>query len=150
MVESPDSYAHTQRAPLHLVLWAIVLAFVVLALTAASTIKVPFLFMAGLLAFFALCFAHLTVRDAGDALEIAYGPLPLFRHRIAYGRMTGVERTRSALIDGWGIHWVPWRGLIFNLWGWDCVRIRLGKGSIRVGTDDREGLARFLETKLGG
>jgi len=37
---------------------------------------------------------------------------------------------------------------MYNMWGFDCVKIRLGKKTIRVGTDDVTGLVNFLKTKL--
>jgi len=37
---------------------------------------------------------------------------------------------------------------MWNLWGRDCVVLHLKKGVLRVGTDDAENLARFLEGKI--
>jgi hypothetical protein len=98
----------------------------------------------------ALSFATLTVRDDGDSLAIRFGPLPMFRKRIAYGVITSAEASRSALIDGWGIHYIPGRGWTYNLWGWTCVQLRVNGRTIRVGSDDAENLARFLGTKIRG
>ena len=36
-----------------------------------------------------------------------------------------------------------------NLWGFACVKLTLGRKVIRVGTDDAEGLAKFLGEKTG-
>jgi hypothetical protein len=95
-----------------------------------------------------LCFGSLTVRDEGQWLAVRFGPLPVFRTKIAYSTITGVEAGRSDALDGWGIHWVLGRGMIYNLWGFDCVRIQMGKKTARVGTDDVEGLLSFLRTKV--
>jgi hypothetical protein len=112
--------------------------------------KIP-LYAAGLLvSFLAYCFQTLTVQDAGSHLLLRYGPIPLFRKMIRYADMTGVRAGRSSLLDGWGIHYLPGRGWIYNLWGFDCVEIQLGKKVIRVGTDDPRGLAEFLEQRLAG
>ena len=64
----------------------------------------------------------LTVTDPGDHLRISFGPLPLLGSRIRYPGITRTEPTRSCLIVGWGIHWIPFRGWTFNLWGCECVR----------------------------
>ena len=95
-----------------------------------------------------LCFGSLTVRDEGQWLAVRFGPLPVFGTRIAYSSITGVEAARSDALDGWGIHWILSRGVIYNVWGFDCVRIQMGKRSVRVGTDDVEGLTSFLRTKI--
>jgi hypothetical protein len=97
----------------------------------------------------ALAFGHLTIRDEPEHLALRYGPLPLFRKRIPYEAITSVEPDRSSLIDGWGIHFVPWRGWIYNLWGFDCVKIQLGRRTIRVGSDDVDNLVDFLRHRIG-
>ena len=40
-------------------------------------------------------------------------------------------------------------GWVWNIWGRDCVVLQLRKDILRVGTDDAEKLARFLEEKIG-
>ncbi len=52
------------------------------------------------------------------------------------------------MIDGWGIHYILGRGWTYNLWGFGCVKLTLGKKVIRVGTDDVENLAQFLRGKV--
>lgn len=101
-----------------------------------------------LVAVLAFCFVTLTVRDDGDALLVRFGPLPLFRHRVPYARMEGVQVARSKLVDGWGVHWVPGRGWTWNLWGFDCVEIDASGRTLRIGTDDPRGLAAFLDKRI--
>ena len=79
----------------------------------------------------------------------AYGPLPLFRKRIRYADITAVEKSRSNVIDGWGIHYIPGRGWTYNLWGFDCVKLQLDKKVVRVGSNDAENLAAFLKQRTG-
>jgi len=57
-----------------------------------------------------------------------------------------VDRTR--FIDGWGIHWIPWRGWTYNLWGFRCVRLKHLGRTIRIGTDDPEGLRDYLADRV--
>ncbi len=110
---------------------------------------VGMLALAGLMIFLALCFQRLTVRDEGEWLAIRYGPLPLFFRRIPYASMTAAEAARSDWLDGAGIHYIPGRGLIYNLWGRDCVKLQLGNKKVRIGTNDVEGLLRFIKTRVG-
>ena len=52
------------------------------------------------------------------------------------------------ILDGWGIHLSIRGGWVWNLWGRDCVVVHLTKGVLRIGTDDAENFARFLEGKV--
>ncbi|MCA9103333.1 MAG: hypothetical protein KDA63_19395 [Planctomycetales bacterium] len=142
-------YSHTQRAPLHYVIefWAIV------ALAAAWFVRdnvVVFGIVAtgaAVTLLFALAFRTLTVADAGDALYIRFGPLPLFAKRFVYADIAAAEAAKSRWIDGWGIHWIPWRGWTYNLWGFDCVKLDVGGKTVRIGSDDVAGLVAFLHHK---
>ena len=143
-------YEHTQRSPWFWVLPT--LGALSLTLTwSVSRQTLPVLIFAGVGITFlgaGLCFGSLTVRDEGQWLDVRFGPLPLFGTKIAYSTITGVEAARSGALDGWGIHWVLGRGVIYNLGGFDCARIQMGKKIVRVGTDDVEGLLSFLRTKV--
>jgi hypothetical protein len=77
------------------------------------------------------------------------GPLPVIRKRIRYADITGVEVGRTRIIDGWGVHYMPSRGWTYNIWGFGCVKLTLGRKVIRVGTDDVEGLAEVVREKTG-
>ena len=92
-------------------------------------------------------FGSLTISDEGDCLALRFGPLPLLRKTIRYADITGVAIGRTSVVDGWGIHYFPGRGWTYNLWGFACVKLKLGRKIIRVGTDDAEGLAEFLKQK---
>ena len=91
----------------------------------------------------------MTIRDEGEWLALRFGPLPLLRKTIRYADITGVEIGRTRIIDGWGIHFMPGRGWTYTVWGFSCVKLTLGRKFIRVGTDDAQGLARFLAEKTG-
>jgi len=94
------------------------------------------------------CFQSLFVQDEGDCLTLRFGPIPLFRKRLPYSEMTAVEACRSTILDGWGVHYTPGRGWIYNLWGFDCVKVQMGKKAVRIGTDDVGGLLAFLKAKI--
>ena len=79
--------------------------------------------VAALLLMLAFSFQRLTIRDEGAWLAIRYGPLPIFRTRIAYADISSVEPGQTSWIDGWGIHWIPGRGCTYNLWGFSCAKL---------------------------
>ena len=143
-------YEHIQRSPIHFLLY-LVAAFMFVFAWQLRTDVAPSLItglVALMLCILALSFQTLTVSDDGDHLRVRYGPLNLFGTRIAYRDITAVERGQSSLIDGWGIHFIPFRGWTINLWGFECVKISRGQKVIRIGTDDSENLADFLNQQL--
>lgn len=143
-------YEHKQRSPLHLILLTMAALFVGFALGGADVLaaRIGLNAAACLVAFLALCFAHLTVRDDDGFLTLRYGPLPLFGWRITWSEIESAAVGRTSWIDGWGIHWVPGRGTTFNLWGFDCVVLQVNGKVIRIGTDDPENLAAFISTRI--
>lgn len=97
----------------------------------------------------ALSFQTLSVSDDnGEQLDVRYGPLNLFGTKINYRDMTDVQQGQTSLIDGWGIHFIPFRGWTINLWGFECAKIWRGDKVIRIGTDDSENLVQFLQGKI--
>ena len=105
--------------------------------------------VAAILSLCGLVFGSLTISDEGDRLVLRFGPLPLLRKTIRYADITGVEVGRTTILDGWGMHYVPLRGWTYNLWGFGCVKLTLGRKIIRVGTDDAEALAKVIREKMG-
>lgn len=106
------------------------------------------LLVVGIVGPITLMFSSLTIYDGGEALVVQFGPLPLLRKRIPYASITRVEKGRTTFFDGWGIHYRPGWGWTWNVWGFDCVRVFCDKQVYNLGTDDPEGLLRFLEAKL--
>ena len=144
------SYEHTQRSPLGLLLILIATAILVAGREALDG-GPETLILAGTalaLALAGMCFGRLTIRDEGKRLAARYGPLPAFRTFVPYADITSVDPGRTSLIDGWGMHHIPGRGSTYNLWGFSCVKLRVGKRTVRFGTDDVEGLTAFLREKL--
>jgi hypothetical protein len=96
----------------------------------------------------AASFHHLTVEDERERLLVSFGPIRLFRRAILYEDIVSVETGRTTILDGWGIHMSSRGGWVWNLWGRDCVVLCLRKGTLRIGTDDADGLAEFLKSRL--
>jgi hypothetical protein len=144
-------YDHTQEGYLHWILLLLAgVLFVAVPFASQLGTRVVLASTSAALVFAALMFAWLRVRDEGDCLVLRYGPLPLFRKRFRFADITALETGRSSLVDGWGIHWMPGRGWTYNIWGFRCVKLRLGSKTVRIGTDDPEGLATFLRARLAG
>lgn len=143
-------YEHTQKAPLHWLLYPP--ALLMLAAAGLNRGQIPLALIllgaAGLLLTLAFCFQRLTVRDEGSWLAIRYGPLPLFRTRIPYADISSAEPGRTSWIDGWGIHWIPGRGYTYNLWGFSCAKLAVRGRTVRIGSDDAARLVEFLKSKM--
>lgn len=139
-------YAHTQHGPLYLILLAVSAAVGIGASLSGDEPAVRFglLSLSVVFAVVAACFAQLTVRDAGERLVVRFGWLPVFGWSARWDDIESAETGRSSWIDGWGMHWLPGRGMTVNLWGLDCVKLRVKGRIVRVGTDDAERLARFI------
>lgn len=150
MNDSGIKYKHTQTGPWHILFIGLFILFLAtVLLTDRQYSFTETLSLAVVLVFLTQSINYLTVRDEDEYLTIRFGKLPVFRRRLLYSRMTSVERSRSNWIDGFGVHCIPRRGWIYNLAGLDCVKIRMGKKAVRIGTDDLEGLFTFLETRIG-
>lgn len=143
-------YHHTQKGWFHRMFYAVVVGMAVLMwFVRHDTAAVAAIGgAAGVLFVVALAFHWMTVRDEGDSLVIRYGPLPLLGTRIRYAEITAVEPGQTSLIDGWGVHYIPWRGWTYNLWGFGCARLQLGNRVVRIGTDDVDNLVSFLRRKV--
>ena len=143
-------YENTQHAPIHVILLGV--AVVLLAIACFGHVApIALTLLVGVAAALVLLgemFGCLTIRDEGEWLALRYGPLPIFRKRIRYADITAVEPGRTSIIDGWGIHYIPWRGTTYNLWGFGCVKLSLGRKIIRVGSDDVDNLTEFLRRKV--
>ena len=96
----------------------------------------------------AASFHHLKVVDKGDVLSVRFGPVPLFRKTVQYSDIVNVEVGQTLILDGWGIHMSIRGGWVWNLWGRDCAVVHLKKGTLRIGTDDAENLAAFLQSMV--
>lgn len=108
-----------------------------------------FPFLAAVMLVLAASFHHLTVKHQGDRLSISFGPIPLFRRSVRYRNIMSVEAGRTTLLDGWGIHMSLNGSWVWNIWGRDCVVVRLKNGGVlRIGTDDTVNLTHFLADQL--
>ena len=145
------SYRHTQKGPWSLLLYVLGVVFLAVGWSIPLLpLQITFLITGVLIFLLGMSFHHLTVADEGTQLSIRFGPFPLFRKRIDYGDISAVEKGRTTILDGWGIHLSLRGGWVWNIWGRDCVVIQLKRGIIRVGTDDPDGLLAVLKDRMEG
>ena len=152
MASHAAPYEHTQVGQIHFILYLISGVLVVgsIGAMAQPPAGILMLVLAGAFIFLASCFRTLTVRDEDSHMRVAFGPISLFSRQIFYQEITEVRKARSALIDGFGIHWIPGRGWTWNLWTFECVELHLGNRVLRIGTDDSDNLVAFLHRKIKG
>lgn len=87
-----------------------------------------------------LGFSSLSVRVTRDALVARFG-IGLVRRTVALADIVAVEVARTRWYEGWGIHRTA-RGMLYNVAGFDAVRLRLADGrSVTIGSDDAARLA---------
>lgn len=129
-IKTRPEYDHTQKGVIQPILLA--LAAICLVIAVATRHSPPYLtvFLITSIVCIVLSFAHryLAVCDGGDRLAVRFGPLPLFKKTIPYAEITAVEQDRSSFLAGWGIHWTR-KGWLWNIGGFDCVRIHKGRSS---------------------
>ena len=144
-----NSYFHVQKSPLCLLIYLMtaVAWAIAIMLRDSSACLAPLIGGAfGLVV--AMSFHHLRVADAGEILRINFGPIPLFQRQVRFELIRSAEPGRTLLLDGWGIHMSVRGGWVWNIWGRDCVVVHLERGTLRIGTDDAENLAAFLNSKI--
>jgi hypothetical protein len=143
-------YERTQRGRWHDILFAVagVMLIGTWFVRRELAVVILLLVISVIYLFCALIFGSLTIRDEGEWLALRYGPLPIIRKRFRYADITAVEPDRTKIIDGWGVHYIPGRGWTYNLWGFRCVKLHLGRKIVRLGTDDVDPLVAFLRIKL--
>jgi hypothetical protein len=143
-------YSHTQRGIIRPLLLLVAVTCSVAASYGPLDKAAPVFFLAAaVLAFLACAFGSLTVRDEGERLTVRFGPIPLFRTTVPYAKIIGAAKDRSTFLCGWGIH-LTRKGWLWNIGGFDCVRIEMGTKSLLIGTDEPDLLVTFLRSKICG
>ncbi len=101
--------------------------------------------MGAVLCAVAAAFSSMVIRvdDAGISWAYTFG-IP--GGMLAFADIERIERVKTNVIEGWGIHWSWWHGWLWNVSGFDAVEIfRTARGPITLGTDDIENLYDAIE-----
>lgn len=134
------NYKHTQLGKLTLA--ALGGASVVIAILGLTATPTTF-FVLPILLFAAWLFHSLTIEVNEEQLRWHFGS-GIIHRRVARSEIASVERVRTNVIEGWGIHWSRF-GWLYNVSGFDAVAITLRSGKrFALGTDDAEGLLSAL------
>ncbi|MEC8864311.1 MAG: hypothetical protein VXX31_15240 [Planctomycetota bacterium] len=151
-LDALPTYQHTQRGPWSFVLLAVVASNLTLAVrlwgNEPAWASWLFLSVALLMTFMTFCFQSLTTTVSETSLRVHFGPIPLLEKKVLLEEIVSVRPEKSSLLDGWGVHWTPGKGWIYNMWGFDCLAINLGTRHFRVGTNDPEQLCEVLERAI--
>ena len=151
-LDALPTYQHTQRGPWSFVLLAVVASNLTLAVRLLGNEPAwaswLFLSVALLMTFMTFCFQSLTTTVSETSLRVHFGPIPLLEKKVLLEEIVSVRPEKSSLLDGWGVHWTPGKGWIYNMWGFDCLAINLGTRHFRVGTNDPEQLCEVLERAI--
>jgi hypothetical protein len=60
---------------------------------------------------------------------------------LAIEQIESVRRTRTNLIEGWGLHYTIWHGWLWNVGGFQAIElVHSGGRRLTIGTDDPDGL----------
>jgi mannose-6-phosphate isomerase-like protein (cupin superfamily) len=149
-MDDQAAYQHTQRSPLCLLIYGLALVLLALGVVLRAEPLLNWLLpLVGLgVALLAPSFHYLAVEDQGDRLAIHFGPLPLFRRSVRYEDIVGAEIGRTSILDGWGIHLSLRGGWVWNIWGRECVVLRLRHSRLTIGTDDAPQLLALINKRL--
>lgn len=151
-LDALPTYQHTQRGPWSFVLLAVVASNLTLAVrlwgNEPAWASWLFLSVALLMTFMTFCFQSLTTTVSETSLRVHFGPIPLLEKKVLLEDIVSVRPEKSSLLDGWGVHWTPGKGWIYNMWGFDCLAINLGTRHFRVGTNDPDQLCEVLERAI--
>lgn len=91
---------------------------------------------------------RLRIELDAQRLEWQFGYLGWPRWSVELADITAVEIVRTGWLDGWGIRRGR-EGWLYNAGGFTALRIRVRDGrTIRLGTDEPERLASFLQARL--
>lgn len=144
------TYSHTQRAPLCVLLYFVSAQLLLSAWLTREVVFLPVMFvvLAALMLPLSMCFHYLRVTCEADHVRIGFGPLPFFQRKVYYKDIQSAKVSRTTILDGWGIHYSLSKAWVWNLWGFECVRVQTNSGDICIGTDDAPQLVAALQERI--
>jgi hypothetical protein len=150
MTQPPDTYRHTQNGPWYLLLISIAILQLTLSYVLRNEGLLTWMFLSFSVLMLLLAFAcrTLTVAHDRDSLLIFFGPLPLFKQRIAYQKIESARVAKTTFLDGWGMHFSIRGGWVWNIWGFNCVHLRYQGKQLWLGTDEPDKLLSWINSQL--
>lgn len=140
------TYQHTQRGPL-IVLLLIGIAIVIACV--AWLKSEPGLYAGSAIALLTLfAFGSLTIEISDTELLWHFGS-GLFRKKVSLSDLATIKVVKTNILEGWGIHFTPRFGWLYNIAGYDAVAITLKNGKrFALGTDEPGLLSQSITTAV--
>jgi hypothetical protein len=143
-------YKHTQIGIVIIVPVGVAI-IVFLVMLAAGRVIVPVWSAAAIVLITPLLlafFGTLTISVDGERLLAKFG-IGFVRKSIPLSRIASFQPIRMRWPHGFGIHWIPFRGRLYNVSGLKAVEIIMKSGRhIFMGTDEPEALCKALEKSV--
>jgi hypothetical protein len=142
-------YQHTQLGTTILVVCLAVLIVLATIATVSGrpALVLPLLATGGVLVLSAILFCSLTIVITNRELIWRFGP-GLIRKRVALQEIASVEKVKTSVLEGWGIHYTRF-GWLYNVSGFHAVAVTLQGGKrFALGTDEPEKLEAALGSAL--
>ena len=136
-------YRHTQYSSIILISAIIILYW---TCRYVSILNLSLIIPTVLLSIFACFFLlfSLTVEIKNGFVQCIFGH-GLIRKRIKLTEIRQVHPVKNPWYEGWGIHWVPGKYVVWNVSGFDAVEIQLSTlRRVRIGTNEPEKLTQAI------
>lgn len=142
-------YKHTQIGYLIIaVLIAVIIPVLVSAFYVREQAALIVFVSVFALAIVGVLFSSLTVEIFQTYLKVSFG-LGIISKKIVLSNIESVEAVRTKWYYGWGIKYVLGEGWMWNVSGFDAVRLKLKDGTIfRIGTDEPQALEQALKSAI--
>jgi hypothetical protein len=146
VMESMQSYEHSQRATWMYVIPLALAAVSVWGIFEGSPTPAWFLMGTNLILLIVIIdFSSLTIAVDSDGVHWFFGFGWPSGH-LHFDEIKTVEITRTTILEGWGLHYTIWHGWLWNVWGFQAVRLTYAGGRrVTLGTDDPQGLREAIE-----
>jgi hypothetical protein len=139
-------YRHTQPGYLILVTVGLALAWVLFLMVQIDFHPIT-VFLSVVLLAALVSFSSLTVQVDDSALVVWFGP-GVARRVFPLRSIESVRTVYNPWYAGWGIRWVPWLSVVYNVSGTAGVELRLTTGGrFRIGSDQPDALAQALAAR---
>ena len=145
------TYKHTQTGWVTLAVCGVLLIFLMAVAAHMPEPRArPMMLVVGIpiLLIVVVLFGSLTVTVDDAVITVQFGP-GIIRKKISLSDVASCSPVRNAWWWGWGIRLIP-GGWLYNVSGLDAVELKMKNGRVfRVGTDEAQRLADFIQAKLG-
>lgn len=95
-----------------------------------------------------IIFSSLTVKVNEKEIVWYFGP-GIWKYRLKLSEVNNVSKGRSHPLEGVGIRWNPWKGMLYNVSGlWNVQILRKDGKMTRIGSDEPDRLIAAIKDRL--